>query len=48
MMKAQVRIALVGDYNPQAVAHQAIPWRSGSPPPISTSTCSPSGYRPKP
>lgn len=24
-MKAQVRIALVGDYNPQAVAHQAIP-----------------------
>ncbi|MEL5570900.1 MULTISPECIES: CTP synthase C-terminal region-related (seleno)protein [Serratia] len=25
MMKAQVRIALVGDYNPQAVAHQAIP-----------------------
>ncbi|HEP1044762.1 TPA: CTP synthase [Serratia marcescens] len=24
-MKAQVRIALVGDYTPQAVAHQAIP-----------------------
>ncbi|WP_442230394.1 CTP synthase C-terminal region-related (seleno)protein [Serratia quinivorans] len=25
MMKAQVRIALVGDYQPQAVSHQAIP-----------------------
>ncbi len=45
-MNSLLRIALVGDYNPDVVAHKAIPWRLMMPPPYWSCRCVMTGWLP--
>ncbi|VTR56014.1 Uncharacterised protein [Serratia fonticola] len=47
-MKTQVRLALIGDYRSEAVAHQASPQLSNLPPHTSILISNPNGSPQKP
>lgn len=45
--KTTLRIALVGDYNPDVIAHRAIRWQLTTPLPFLTSPLIMTGSRPR-